>query len=162
MRTTIFQKRLEGMFVDPRVARRIARRSHRGQRTRFGDAVVEHLARVAAAVPPEARAVAWLHDLFELTAVGRTPLRARGLTSVEESTLALLTREPNEPYDAYVFRIAAATGRSGWMARLVKLADLDDHLSHDRIPPGAPPYAWARRCVIERAGSDASIGAVAG
>jgi hypothetical protein len=29
----------------------------------------------------------------------------------------------------------------------VKLADLDDHLAHRASPPGAPPYAWARRIV---------------
>ena len=136
--------------MDPTVARRIACRNHRGQRTRFGDAVSEHIRRVAAAVPPEAKAIAWLHDLLELTTVGGAELRARGLTTVEASALALLTRRRDEPYDAYVLRIAHATGRSGSIARLVKLADLDDHLAHARIPRGAPPYAWARRCVLER------------
>jgi hypothetical protein len=50
--------------------------------------VIKHIERVADAVAPEAQAVAWLHDLFELTPVGREPLRACGLTTVEELILA--------------------------------------------------------------------------
>jgi hypothetical protein len=145
--------------VDPSMARRIACRNHRGQRTRFGDSVIEHLTRIAAAVPPEARAVAWLHDLLELTPVEPTRLRSRGLTAVESTALRLLTRGPDQPYDAYVIRIADAPGSAGWIARTVKLADLDDHLSHSRIPPGAPPYAWARSCVVERIGGEPSTAA---
>lgn len=48
----------------PRVARNIASRSHSGQRDRFGEPVVEHVARPAGAVPTRGRAVAWLHDLL--------------------------------------------------------------------------------------------------
>lgn len=135
--------------MDPKVARRIACRNHRGQRTRFGDSVTEHIRRVAAAVPPEAKATAWLHDLLELTTVGRAQLRARGLTAVETSALTLLTRRTDEPYEAHVLRIADARGRPGSIARMVKLADLDDHLAHEQIPADAPPYAWAHRCVLE-------------
>jgi hypothetical protein len=35
----------------------------------------------------------------------------------------------------------------GRIARVVKLADLDDHLGHPDPPDGAPPYGWARRHV---------------
>lgn len=143
-------KRSGGLTVDPGVARRIACRNHRGQRTRFGDTVIGHIGRVAAGVPPEARAVAWLHDVLELTQVSRTQLRASGLTAVESVALELLTRGAEEPYDVYVLRIASAPGKAGWLARMVKRADLDDHLAHSRIPPDAPPYAWAHRCVLER------------
>jgi hypothetical protein len=135
--------------MDPTVARRIACRHHRGQRTRFGDSVIDHIRRTATAVSPEARATAWLHDLFELTPVGRTELRARGLTPVEGKALELLTRARHEPYRSYVLRIAAAPGAAGWIARMVKLADLDDHLAHNPIPSGAPPYAWARECLLQ-------------
>lgn len=148
-RTTI-QKTIRKDLVDPQTARRIACRNHRGQRTRFGDSVTAHVRRVAAAVPPEAQAVAWLHDLFELTAVSRDRLRARGLTAMEDTALALLTRGSEEPYEVYVLRIAGAPGRAGAIARLVKLADLDDHLGHRKIPRGAPAYGWARRRVLDR------------
>lgn len=138
--------------MDSNVARRIACARHEGQHTRFGDSVVEHLRHVAGAVAPEARAVAWLHDLFELTPVSTDLLRARGLTAVEERALHLLTRHPAEPYTDHVLRIARAPGRAGSIARTVKLADLDDHLAHASIPAGAPPYAWARDCVLAYAG----------
>jgi hypothetical protein len=130
------------------VASEIALSAHRGQRTRSGDPVVKHLARVAAAVAPEAQATAWLHDLLELTPAQPGHLRARGLTVVEGLALDLLTRDPNEPYEDYVLRLARAPGAAGRLARQVKLADLEDHLAHP-IPPGAPPYEWARRCVSE-------------
>ena len=136
--------------MDPRVAQQVACISHVGQRTRFGDSVIEHVERVADAVAPEARTVAWLHDLFELTPLGRETLRAYGLTRVEERTLELLTRGPAEPYEEYISRIARAPGRPGELARMVKLADLEDHLAHARIPPGAPPYAWAHDRVLEQ------------
>jgi hypothetical protein len=136
--------------MDPSIARRIARANHRGQRTRFGGSVIEHIRHVAAAVPPDARAVAWLHDLFELSSLGPEHLRPDGLTAVDEIALALLTRGPAMTYEDYVVRIAAATGEAGRIARMVKLADLDDHLAQGWAPPGAPPYAWARRRVEDQ------------
>jgi hypothetical protein len=104
----------------------------------------------------ELRAIAWLHDVLELTTISRAQLRACGLTVAEEHALKLLTRAADEPYEAYVLRIADATGRAGLIARTVKLADLNDHLAHNRIPWGAPPYAWARRCVLERLDAEPS------
>jgi hypothetical protein len=136
--------------MDPRVAQQIACTSHVGQRTRFGDSVIEHIEHVANGVAPAARTVAWLHDLFELTPLRREALRAYGLTTVEELTLELLTRAPTEPYEEYISRIACAPGRPGELARTVKLADLEDHLAHARMPPGAPPYAWAHHLVLEQ------------
>ena len=127
------------------VARRIASRVHAGQGDRFGDPVVEHVARVAAAVPLDARATAWLHDVPERSAVTAEELRAEGLTVPELDALELLTRDPAECYELYALRIANAGGEAGRLARLVKLADLDDHLARGDAPPEAPPYAWARR-----------------
>src|SRR3954447_2286314 len=131
--------------MDSAVAQDIAQASHRDQRTRFGDPVVEHVARVAAAVPPEARATAWLHDVLEKTGHSAWGLRARGLTRVEHEALDLLTRRPSEPYISYALRIADARGEAGRIARMVKRADLDDHLAHTPIPEGAPPYGRAHR-----------------
>jgi hypothetical protein len=137
--------------VNPAAARRIARTNLGGQYTRFGESVLEHVGRVAAAVPTEARAVAWLHDLFELVPFSWSELWARGLTAAEASALALLTHGENESYKAYVLRIADAQGQAGEIARVVKLADLDDHLAHTHIPADAPPYRWARQCVLAQA-----------
>jgi hypothetical protein len=130
--------------LEPGTARMLARESHAGQCSRFGEPVIEHVQRVAAAVPPEARTTALLHDLLELSPISRTDLHGHGVSRVELEALALLTHCPAEPYDVYVRKIADAPGPAGQLARTVKLADLDDHLAHATIPSGAPPYAWAK------------------
>jgi hypothetical protein len=131
--------------MEPDLARAIAMACHHGQRNRFGDLVTEHLSRVAAAVPADAQATAWLHDALESTGADPADLSRQGLTAVELAALELLTRTPEELYDLYALRIAYAPGEEGRLARTVKLADLDDHLTHHQPPDGAPPYAWARR-----------------
>jgi hypothetical protein len=144
--------------MDPVVARDVARRLHGGQRTRFGELVVEHLARVEAAVPTHARAVAWLHDVMEGSSVTSFELQVYGLTSVELEALGLLTHVDAETYELYVLRIARARGAAGRLARTVKLADLEDHLAHAAVPADAPPYAWARRRVAVARARDAESG----
>jgi hypothetical protein len=153
--TTILDEAIWRVRMDPTVARRIARTNLGGQCTRFGDSVLEHVARVAAGVPSEAQAVAWLHDLLELVPFSWSQLWGRGLTAAEASALALLTHGEDESYEAYVLRIVDAQGHAGEIARLVKLADLEDHLAHAHMPADAPPYQWARHCVLAQAGATA-------
>jgi len=124
--------------VEPAIAHTVAIRYHKGQRNRFGDRVIDHVERVAAAVPPDARATALLHDLLELCPTVDRRLRGKGLTRTELKALQLLTHAPGEPYKAYIRRIADASGPAGRLARTVKLADLEDHLAHPLIPPGTP------------------------
>lgn len=131
--------------MDPRVARNIAHYSHRHDRDRFGSPVMEHVERVAAAVPGDARAVAFLHDVLEQTGTSAAELIAQGLTPVEMRALKLLTRSDLESYELYVLRVAWAPGPEGELARCVKMADLDDHLRQVPTMAGAPPYGWARR-----------------
>ena len=134
--------------MEPEIAHTIASRHHAGQRNRFGDCVIDHVERVAAAVPADARATALLHDLFErCPTVGRR-LRGKGLTHIELEALELLRHAPGEPYEVYIRRIADAPGPAGALARIVKLADLDDHLAHPAIPSDAPPYTWARKQLL--------------
>ena len=130
--------------MDPEVARSIAHYSHLDDRDRLGKPVIEHVERVAAAVSPDARSVAFLHDVLERTTTGVGELCRQGLTPVERAALELLTRGPGESYELYSLRIAWAGGEAGALARAVKLADLDDHIGHE-APDGAPPYGWARR-----------------
>jgi hypothetical protein len=141
-------------MVESKVARGIARRAHVGQRTRFGEPVISHVQRVAGRVPPRARNTALLHEMFELTPVDEGELRARGLSCVELAALELLTREGAGPYRTHIQRIADAPSEPGRIARMVKLADLEDHLSHAKMPADAPPYAWARRCMLEHSEGD--------
>jgi hypothetical protein len=134
--------------MNPAVARSIAQYSHHKARDRFGGLVVEHVERVAAAVPQCARAIAYLHDVLEQTGTGADELREQGLTDLELAALELLTRLPGEPYEVYCLRIAWGPGDAGVLARMVKLADLDDHIDHRRLRFDVPPYSWARRHIL--------------
>jgi hypothetical protein len=131
--------------MDSATARSLAHQIHLDQRGRTGRLLTEHVERVAAAVPPEARSVAYLHDVLERVPTALADLVARGLTPLERDALELLTREATESYELYVLRVAHAEGPSGALARIVKLADLDDHLEEPSDACHAPPYAWARR-----------------
>ena len=134
--------------MEPGIARTIATRHHADQRNRFGEPVIDHLERVAAAVPAEARATAWLHDLFEIDPTVGPLLCAERLSHAELEALELLRHAADEPYEVYVRRIVDAPGPAGRIARVVKLADLEDHLAHTTIPDHAPPYAWAREQLL--------------
>jgi hypothetical protein len=134
--------------MDEFVAREIACRHHAGQYDRAGELLIEHVARVAAAVPAGAQPVAWLHDILERTAVRSAELEADGLNAVERGALELLTRSPDEPFASYMLRIVHAPGPAGDLARTVKAADLQDHIDRERagrVAAGAPPYQWALR-----------------
>jgi hypothetical protein len=109
--------------------------------------VTEHVERVGDAVPAAARTVAFLHDALERSATCRAELVAGGLTELEAAALDLLTCAAGEPYELHVLRIAAARGPAGRLARIVKIADLDDHIAAPWVI-GDPPYAWARRRIV--------------
>jgi hypothetical protein len=130
--------------MDQEIARDIAHHSHDGQLTRHGSPMTEHVDRVAAAVPGDARAVAFLHDVLEKTDTRLADLRLRGLTPTERAALDLLTRRDGETFARQTLRIGEADGPAGAIARAIKLADLEDHIGQDG---GAddPPYRWARR-----------------
>jgi len=129
------------------IARGAARRLHGRQLGRSGEPLIEHVERVARAVPLEARALAYLHDVLEHAGRAGEELHELGLSEEEVAVIVLLTRAQDESYRVYVMRIARADGRAGRIARTIKLADLDDHLRHRRGRAGAPNYAWARQQV---------------
>src|SRR4051812_27669611 len=131
--------------MDAATARGIAHHSHLQQRDRFGEPLIEHVERVAAHVPAEARAVAFLHDVLEWTPTTTAELQEAGLTDAERGVIELLTRQPDETFEAHAARVAFAHGREGELARVVRIADLDDHLAHSGAVDDVPPYAWARR-----------------
>jgi hypothetical protein len=110
-----------GYVVSAEGARRVARQIHGGQLTRLGEPVIEHVERVAGAVPAESRALAYLHDILERADVCNEELLELGLSDDEQSVLALLTRRPDEPYRVYVMGIARAEGTIGRIARTIKL-----------------------------------------
>jgi len=140
--------------MDESAARSLAYANHGRARNRRGEPIIEHVCRVAGDVPPEARTVAWVHDLLEQSSTSLEQLREHGLGDVDSDALELLTRHEGESYELHVLRIAHAPGAAGRLARIVKLADLEDHLGYPWAC-GDPPYGWARRHVSNAtAGTD--------
>ena len=137
-------------------ARAIAERAHGGQVEPSGRPYIDHVRRVARAVPPEMANVAWLHDVLEWTDVTEEDLAAAGLAPAECAALRLLTR-PDEPDDesflAHVRVIALTPGHAGDIARIVKRADMEDRLRRPRDPAAAwvPPYRRALGILAEAA-----------
>ncbi len=130
--------------MDAAAARKLARLRHGDQRDRFGGLQIDHLERVAAAVNKEARTVAFLHDLLEHTSASAQELETHGLTAEELTAVLLLTRRPAESFELHALRIADARGPAARLARMVKLADIDDHLESERGAPSTRPCKWAR------------------
>lgn len=133
--------------MDASTARNIAHSIHGDQRDRSGGLLVDHLERVAATVPLDARPVAYLHDALEHSGTQLSELEREGLSPTELAALELLTREPGESFEVHALRIAYAKGPKGRLARAVKLADIDDHVAHDEERLPLRPYGWARRHV---------------
>jgi hypothetical protein len=141
--------------MEPGHARAIAERLHLGDREEDGTPVLRHVQRVASTVTEEARAVAWLHEVMEWTAVTEQELLMAGLTSDELRALKLLNRQTDSRSDrvylAHLDLIAHATGRSGRLAREVKTADLRDRCLHPHVRRGgwSPPYARGLQLLLE-------------
>ncbi len=132
--------------MDPAGAQHLAERLHHGQRDGAGEPLIDHVRRVAGAVPPDARVVAWLHEVLEYTAISELELLREGLSADELRALRLLTRDresrSDTDYLAHVEMIARALGAGARIARAVKRADLEDRLHNPRRPPGewSPPH----------------------
>ena len=147
--------------MPPATAIAIAEGAHRHQTEPSGRPYLDHVRRVAAAVPPEAVSVAWLHDTLEHSDVTEDGLRARGLAPHQRAALRLLTRrdDADDRNDAtflsHVRVIAAAPGPAGRIARAVKRADMEDRTRMPRDPVAAwqPPYALAL-ALLAREGVD--------
>ena len=128
-------------------ARAIAELLHAGEREPDGTPLLHHVRRVAHLVPVEARAVAWLHEALESPGVTEQQLLMADLTTDELRALRLLCRtgsaRSRRVYLAHVELIALAAGRSGRLARVVKIADLEDRCRYPRVRSDgwSPPYA---------------------
>ena len=128
-------------------ARAMATRLHDGDLEEDGAPVLWHLGRVAVRTPREGQAIAWLHEVLKRTAVSERELLENGVTTEELRALRLLCRtndsRSHRVYMAHVDLIARAAGHSGHLARMVKVADLEDRLLHPRVRPDgwSPPYA---------------------
>jgi hypothetical protein len=147
---------LDGPPLDAGRAQALAETLHRGQRDAGGAPLIDHVRRVAAAVPREARLVAWLHELLEYTAISEETLLREGLPTEELRALRLLTRHQDSrsstTYLAHIESLARARGPGAGVAQSVKRADLIDRARHPAIRPDgwSPPYELGLE-ILERA-----------
>jgi (p)ppGpp synthase/HD superfamily hydrolase len=94
-----------------------------------GQPYILHCLRVMIGVAdPLARQVAVMHDLVEDTGMTVEDLRARGFAEEVLVALQLVTHAPPDSYFEYIVRLKANE-----LARQVKLADLRDNYSLDRV-----------------------------
>ena len=144
-------------LLDADHAQAMAESLHRGQRDAGGALLIDHVRRVATAVPREARVVAWLHELLEHTSIPEEALLTEGLTLAELRALRLLSRDQGSRsstvYLAHIELLARARGPGSGVAQTVKRADLSDRARHPSIRPDgwSPPYELGLE-VLERFG----------
>lgn len=140
-----------------------ARQAHHGQTDKGGQPYIEHPLRVAYFVRrhgEDAMVVALLHDVFE-----DTTHKPTGLTLTQLDALHAITRREGEVYRDYIERCGANP-----LARRVKLSDLEDNLSQERM--AALPererlglgkrYVKAMRYLLEREEAEQPKAGVAG
>ncbi len=108
----------------------IAAESHEGQVDKAGSPYILHPLRVMAAqLTNDARTVAVLHDVVEDTGVTLGELRDQAHFSEPIlQALELVTRRPEDSYEEFVERCAFDP-----IARVVKLADLEDNMNALRL-----------------------------
>lgn len=110
----------------------LAVEAHRGQKDKAGQPYILHPLRVMLRLDTEeARRVGILHDVVEDSTVTLDELRGRGYPERELAALDALTRRSaaGETYEAFIARVAANP-----LARVVKLADLEDNMDVRRLP----------------------------
>ena len=108
-------------------ARDIATEAHKGQTDRLGNPYIEHVERVAQGFSGGALTVALLHDVIEDSDHTLGSLLDAGVPLDLLPAIDALTRRENETYRSYILRV-----RDDHIAKLVKRADLRDHLKPDR------------------------------
>jgi len=112
----------------------IAATAHQEQRRKDGSPYVLHPLRLMFRMKSEAeRITAVLHDVVEDTDWTLEGLREEGFSEEVLEALDCLTHPRGEPYEAYIERVAANA-----MARLVKIADLEDNLNLRELPQVSP------------------------
>lgn len=124
------------------VAMVLASLAHHGQEDKAGANYIHHPCRVAERVKAaggdgSVQAVAWLHDTLEDTALTLGDLRVCGFSNQIIDAVDCLTRRfassrPERYHAEFIERI-----KHNPIARMVKIADLQDNLSRlDSLPSG--------------------------
>ena len=111
------------------LAKRIALTAHEGQVDKAGAPYWHHPAFVADHVTsPEAKVVAWLHDVVEDTEWSLDDLRTEGIWPEIVEGVDAITKRAGEAYESYLDRV-----KSNPFALAVKLADLTHNMDLSRI-----------------------------
>ena len=109
----------------------LARCLHHGQKDKAGKPYIEHLEFVVEHLDDstdEMRAVAWLHDSVEDTAISIDEIQEQFGNVIANAILAISKRK-DEDYQDYLIR-----GKQNALARSVKLADLQHNADLSRLP----------------------------
>ena len=109
----------------------LARSLHHGQKNKAGKPYIEHLEFVVEHLDDstdEMRAVAWLHDSVEDTAISIDEIQEQFGNVIANAILAISKRK-DEDYQDYLIRV-----KQNALARSVKLADLQHNADLSRLP----------------------------
>ena len=111
------------------LAKRIALTAHEGQVDKAGAPYWHHPAFVADHVnSPEAKVVAWLHDVVEDSEWSLDDLLAEGIWPEVVEGVDAITKRAGEAYEIYLDRVKANS-----LALAVKRADLQHNMDLSRI-----------------------------
>jgi (p)ppGpp synthase/HD superfamily hydrolase len=107
----------------------IAVEAHRGQTDKAGQPYILHPLRLMLSMKTEdERITAVLHDVIEDTNVTLANLREQGLSDEVLKAIELLTRLPQDTYEAFIERLSINP-----LSRRVKMADLADNMNISRL-----------------------------
>lgn len=114
-------------------AYRLAARLHAGQTDKVGRPYIEHLTRVFLRVcdrgaSREQQIAALLHDVIEDGKATAAELRIMGVPDGAVELVMVLTKRPDETYQAYVLRVKLHA-----KAVPVKFCDLEDNSDPERL-----------------------------
>ncbi len=131
---------------------RLAADAHRGQLDKCGQPYILHPLRVMLRLEGQtARIVGVLHDVIEDTRYTPQDLRQMGYSGEILRALDGVTKREGESYDDFVLR-----SKANPIARLVKLADLEDNMDPRRTPGNTPKdlerlARYRRACAVLQA-----------
>lgn len=125
----------------------LARTHHEGQVDQAGLPYFGHVSRVVARVTtPDEKLAAAMHDLLEDTDLTAGDLLRAGAPPTVVEAVVALTRQPGEDYEDFCKRAA-----SNPIARIVKLADIEDNADEGRLLLLDPDLASRLRVKYQRA-----------
>lgn len=107
----------------------LATKAHQGQKDKAGQCYILHSLRVMLRCEKEEqKIVAVLHDVLEDTEVTKEDLIKEGFCKEIVEAVVCLTKKEKEYYFDYIDRV-----KQNAIARVVKLADLEDNMNLKRI-----------------------------